>query len=761
MRPSLGSVSPWLLTVAVVWVIGCLPLNALAQPDPSGASEPVLVDRIVAIVDQEMILQSDLEREMELYRLERQAAGEEVTAKSDVYSLGLVAFGLLAGRSAFEETNPMALIAAHIKTTPPKLKSLRQDVDTVVADLVDRCLEKEAAGRPSSEELSKALVPEGHPQIEWPPPGLERMKGVGVRVVRLSVLLCLAVLAMMALGDGGGFLRTLVLTAILVAGVGMIVYEFPLEDTMFKGWRSGYPFLVLLDVALDGEPYTIELLNGLGPFATFPDTDRQRFMARRRWSAAVISVGILSTLVLVIAVAVRPSTTSAESQSALADAIRASAPFLLGLVIGRWLTRTERNIKSSRQRHLDLSVSFRKRIREDLVRNWLDTSERGVYKRPRRLTHFSYRWVIIPVLELSIGFLITLALIVVITPSSMLDPDNAAPEVGVESRTQIMAIAALDSAVAAMIGSEPDERQAPDSLLQSVMRAEQDTSIDYEVIWGAWENIDSIDSDTETWLRSLSHSERLRGWQAAAVFGRLSQAWYTADSFSANVDSASAQLARARSGILFGSNANSAASLVALLNGDTALAIRRSSENLRLGVSLMRNAEAGIRNAGRFAAYRGAAVFKRIGEVSGDSSLERDGMALQELLDQVRLSTARHSFAWLALLANPADLDTATIEQWRSTVADTARDFADRWQAYVAMSRGTCWNRLEILTGPAKVRREELEGAQELILDIPVAEYWNASESRRLSMIDGLNPIRVLLRHGYCVGHRRAIRESQ
>jgi peptidyl-prolyl cis-trans isomerase SurA len=44
----------------------------------AGEAAPVLVDRIVAIVDEEAILQSDLEREIELYRLERQYAGQPV-----------------------------------------------------------------------------------------------------------------------------------------------------------------------------------------------------------------------------------------------------------------------------------------------------------------------------------------------------------------------------------------------------------------------------------------------------------------------------------------------------------------------------------------------------------------------------------------------------------------------------------------------------------------------------------------------------------
>ncbi len=43
---------------------------------------PRLVDRIVAIVDEEAILQSDLDREVELYRLEKEYSGEPITAET-------------------------------------------------------------------------------------------------------------------------------------------------------------------------------------------------------------------------------------------------------------------------------------------------------------------------------------------------------------------------------------------------------------------------------------------------------------------------------------------------------------------------------------------------------------------------------------------------------------------------------------------------------------------------------------------------------
>lgn len=54
--------------------LAALAAGAVAQT----ASEPILLDRIVAIVDEEAILQSDLEREIELYRLENEYAGTPV-----------------------------------------------------------------------------------------------------------------------------------------------------------------------------------------------------------------------------------------------------------------------------------------------------------------------------------------------------------------------------------------------------------------------------------------------------------------------------------------------------------------------------------------------------------------------------------------------------------------------------------------------------------------------------------------------------------
>ena len=55
-------------------------LLVLAASTAGAQSEPRLVDRIVAIVDEEAILQSDLDREVELYRMEKEYNGEEIGA---------------------------------------------------------------------------------------------------------------------------------------------------------------------------------------------------------------------------------------------------------------------------------------------------------------------------------------------------------------------------------------------------------------------------------------------------------------------------------------------------------------------------------------------------------------------------------------------------------------------------------------------------------------------------------------------------------
>jgi flagellar motor protein MotB/tRNA A-37 threonylcarbamoyl transferase component Bud32 len=67
--------------------------------------------------------------------------------RSDIYSLGATLFTLLTARTPFEAGDPLAHLSAHLRLSPPRVDSLRDDVPPKVADLVGRMLAKDPADR--------------------------------------------------------------------------------------------------------------------------------------------------------------------------------------------------------------------------------------------------------------------------------------------------------------------------------------------------------------------------------------------------------------------------------------------------------------------------------------------------------------------------------------------------------------------------------------------------------------------------------------
>jgi serine/threonine-protein kinase len=86
-----------------------------------------------------------------------QLRGSPVTQASDVYSLGILGYVLLASRGPFEAEGHAQIAISHLEKEPVPVSKLREGIDPSLSDLLLRCLAKDPMHRPSAGDVMEGL----------------------------------------------------------------------------------------------------------------------------------------------------------------------------------------------------------------------------------------------------------------------------------------------------------------------------------------------------------------------------------------------------------------------------------------------------------------------------------------------------------------------------------------------------------------------------------------------------------------------------
>jgi predicted Ser/Thr protein kinase len=133
------------------------------------------------------------------YMSPEQASGERgIDGRSDLYSLGALAYEMLGGRAVFSGSSAQEMLVQHMTQAPLPLKAIAPDVPEGVAAVVMRCLEKDPGRRFLDGQALRTALETPEDADELIPEDIRGLKGLAPSMVLVAYLGGLATVAVAA-----------------------------------------------------------------------------------------------------------------------------------------------------------------------------------------------------------------------------------------------------------------------------------------------------------------------------------------------------------------------------------------------------------------------------------------------------------------------------------------------------------------------------------------------------------------------------------
>ncbi|HEX8746318.1 MAG TPA: serine/threonine-protein kinase [Pyrinomonadaceae bacterium] len=168
------------------------------------------------------------------YMSPEQCLGQRVGVRSDLYSLGVILYEMLAGRPPFTDVMASVVLVKQATAQPPPLLKIREDVPRPLCGVIHSLMAKQAEDRPANAASARSLleksitqpartVPEAEPFASTVATLETRARSIAFRIAASCAIISVLGLLLFAVGrDAGGSSAVTASTARNAVGAGNV-----------------------------------------------------------------------------------------------------------------------------------------------------------------------------------------------------------------------------------------------------------------------------------------------------------------------------------------------------------------------------------------------------------------------------------------------------------------------------------------------------------------------------------------------------------